>query len=289
MPDKPTTATGYSPQQVARVRATCLYMATKLGDLMPELVVVGGLVPALLIDQQNLPENVTAYVGTMDLDLGLALALVNEDRYQEMVKRLRSAGFEPDRNDEGKPTRQRWRISNPPVTVDFLIEPQNGGKKPGSIFSLTADWGAIVAPGLHLAFQNNRTITLTGQTIAGEIVVGGREVRVCGAGAFVVLKALAFHIRGENKDAYDLFYLLGNYGTSVADVAAELLPLLADPCVQDAMKYLRDDFADVNSLGPRRASEFLFGRADEPTQADVVGFMRDLLNACASQLPWFRG
>ncbi len=38
--------------------------------------------------------------------------------------RLRHAGFTPDRNDEGKSTRQRWRISDPPVTVDFLIEPE---------------------------------------------------------------------------------------------------------------------------------------------------------------------
>ncbi len=81
MTAKPTAADGYPPGQVARVRATCLYLATKLGDLMPEMVVVGGLVPALLIDQQNLPENVTPYVGTMDLDLGLSFALVDEARY----------------------------------------------------------------------------------------------------------------------------------------------------------------------------------------------------------------
>lgn len=39
MPDKPTTATGYSAEQVRLVRATCLYIATKLGDLMDDLVV----------------------------------------------------------------------------------------------------------------------------------------------------------------------------------------------------------------------------------------------------------
>ena len=44
MPDKPTTAAGYERSQVELVRATCLYVATKLGDLMDELVVVGGLV-----------------------------------------------------------------------------------------------------------------------------------------------------------------------------------------------------------------------------------------------------
>jgi hypothetical protein len=40
MPEKPTTASGYPPGQVARVKSTCLYLATKLGDLMDELVVV---------------------------------------------------------------------------------------------------------------------------------------------------------------------------------------------------------------------------------------------------------
>jgi len=102
MPDKPTTAAGDPPDQVARVKSTCLYLATKLGDLMPELVVVGGLVPSLLIDQQNLPENVTPHVGTMDLDLGLAFALVGEARYQEVATRLRNAKFAPDKNDQGQ-------------------------------------------------------------------------------------------------------------------------------------------------------------------------------------------
>ena len=55
MPEKPRTAAGYAPEQVQRVRATCLYLATKLGDLMDEMVVVGGLVPSLLTDQSQLP------------------------------------------------------------------------------------------------------------------------------------------------------------------------------------------------------------------------------------------
>jgi hypothetical protein len=107
MSDKPTTAEGYPPGQVARVKATCLYLATKLGDLMEEIVIVGGLVPSLLVDQDHLPEYALAHVGTLDLDLGLAFALVGEERYREVAERLRNAGFQPDQNDEGKPTRQR--------------------------------------------------------------------------------------------------------------------------------------------------------------------------------------
>ena len=55
MTDKPTTAAGYGGGQTEFVRATCLYVATKLGDIMDELVVVGGLVPSLLVKQKDLP------------------------------------------------------------------------------------------------------------------------------------------------------------------------------------------------------------------------------------------
>ncbi|MEI7729259.1 MAG: hypothetical protein WCO56_06790 [Verrucomicrobiota bacterium] len=280
MPEKPTTAAGYPPAQMARVKSTCLYLATKLGDLMPELVVVGGLVPSLLIDQQNLPENVPPHVGTLDLDLGLAFALVGEQRYQEVAERLRNAKFTVDVNENGQPTRQRWRISDPPVTVDFLIEPEQSAEaQAGRLFPLTKDWAAIIAPGLHLAFKNHQSVTLAGRTIAGETAT--RVLRVCGAGAFVALKALAFHIRGENKDAYDLFYVLRNYGRGVSDVSAQLRPLLADGSVVKALKHLQADFLDPDAIGPRRVAEFLYGRPDPEIQADAVGFVRQILQDCS--------
>lgn len=70
MADKPKRTSEYKSEQVELVRATCLYVATKLGDLMAELVVVGGLVPSLLVDQERLAEGATSHVGTMDLDVG---------------------------------------------------------------------------------------------------------------------------------------------------------------------------------------------------------------------------
>ena len=39
MTDKPAAATGYAGGYTHLVRATCLYVATKLGDLMDHLVV----------------------------------------------------------------------------------------------------------------------------------------------------------------------------------------------------------------------------------------------------------
>ena len=112
MPDKPTTAAEYEDEHVELVRATCLYVATKLGDMMDDLVIIGGLVPSLIVDQSALPENVDAHVGTMDLDVGLQLTLLDEGRYRKLTERLRDAGFTMDENDAGNSTRQRWATAS---------------------------------------------------------------------------------------------------------------------------------------------------------------------------------
>jgi len=87
-----------------------------------------------------------------------------------------------------------------------------------------------------------------GRTLALLDEKAAREVWVCGPGAFVVLKALAFRGRGENKDAYDLYYLVRNFGSGVDDVAACLRPLLGDDEAKKALQVLRDDFLDHDAI-----------------------------------------
>ena len=105
---------------------------------------------------------------------------------------------------------------------------------------------------------------------------------VCGPRAFVVLKALAFDLRGENKDAYDLFYMIRNYGKSVEDVVARLRPLLTAEPARRALVILRRDFQAIDGVGPRRVADFLLGAPDDAIQADVVGFVGRLLDGCAT-------
>jgi hypothetical protein len=279
MPEKQTTAADYKSEQVELVRATCLYVATKLGDMMDDLVVVGGLVPSLLIKQDQLPEGTDAHAGTMDLDVGLTLALLDEGRYKALTERLRHAKFEQDVNEQGNPTRQRWKIEKlEKVTVDFLIQPSHPDDRGGKLRDIEPDFAAVIAPGLHLAFQQRQRIPLEGKTIMGE--QAKRNVWVSGPGAFVVLKSLAFRLRGENKDAYDLYYLVRNYGKGVNDVAASLRQLLSDASAQQAVEYLREDFQHHDGTGPRRVAEFITGGPDDEIQADVVGFIGQLLNLC---------
>ena len=51
---KPATGDGYGSEDLALVRQVCLYLATKLGDILEDIAVVGGLAPSLLVDQDAL-------------------------------------------------------------------------------------------------------------------------------------------------------------------------------------------------------------------------------------------
>ena len=96
----------------------------------------------------------------------------------------------------------------------------------------------------------------------------------------MVLKSLAFRLRGENKDAYDLYYVVRNYGAGIDDVASRLKPLLGDPSAAEALRILREDFGGHDGLGPRRVAEFILEHPDDEIQADVVGFVGELLHRC---------
>ena len=275
MTSKPETMDEYRGDSLALVRSTCLYVATKLGDMLDDIVIVGGLVPSLLVDQETLPWGLDEHAGTMDLDMGLSLALLEEERYRELGFRLKDAGFEPDLNSAGNPTSQRWRTTLPlSTTVDFLIPPSLDTDTGGSLRHIEPNFAAVITPGLHLAFQDRRRIKLSGQTPLGEQTE--RYVWVCGAAAFTVLKAIAFQGRGANKDAYDLTYIWRGLGIEV--VAGDIEPFLTDPHVDQALTIIKENFTGHDSPGPVRAAAFATGGRDDDLQADVVGLAQGLLS-----------
>jgi hypothetical protein len=199
------TRADYTPDLLALVRSTCLYICTKLGDLTNDFVVVGGLVPVLIISQDPPPEGDERHVGTRDLDLGFSLGIFEGARYHLIAQRFREAGFAPDVNEDGNKTFQRWKTQGTPgATVDLLIPQTSAEDTGGSVKHLEHELSAIVTPGLEFAFQDKIRVPTSGTTPLGE--VAERDVWVCGPGAYIVLKALALKLRGKNKDAYDLYY-----------------------------------------------------------------------------------
>jgi hypothetical protein len=276
--NKPSHKDRYPPEALDLIRSTCLYVATKFGDFRDDLVVVGGLVPSLLAADLSTESHADRHAGTLDLDLGLSLAVLDGERYEAIRDRLVRAGFEPDENEQGNKASQRWRsVEFPLATVDFLIGPPGDSARGGDIQHLCGNFAAVVTPGLDLAFSDRRLVKLAGQTILNE--TAARSIWVCGPGAFTVLKALAFGSRGENKDAYDLYYVLKYHAPGIADIADRIAAFGQHQACRDALRILRDDFSDIDRTGPRRVAEFLVRGPDDEIQRDVAGHVARLLHS----------
>jgi hypothetical protein len=271
MPEKPSFASDYKREDLELVRQTCLYVATKLGDLLDDLVIV----------DESLPAGEDVHIGTTDLDLGLSLAILDTKRYEDLSLRLNRADFKPDENEEGNPILQRWKITPSAglkVTLDFLIPPSLAADKGGDLRHIQKDLAAVITPGLHLAFRDKQKISLKGVTLLGE--KANRDIWVCGPGAFVVLKALAFDQRGESKDAYDLYFVIRNYGSGIDDVCKCLSPLLKELETKKALAILNRDFLEPDGIGPSRIAQFQYRGPNADLQADVASFAKELLTRC---------
>jgi predicted nucleotidyltransferase len=285
-PEKPRERAGYRREETLQVESACLTVAVTLGALMDDLCIVGGLVPSLIIDRDPAADadSEESHPGTNDLDVGIAVALLDDRQYAEISHRLRQEGFEPDTSETGNPTLQRWRWHGLKVTVDFLLPPVEGAEVGGRVLPLEGDFGVLIAPGLELAFDEREEVTMEGHTLKGERVT--RAIPVCGPAAFVVLKAYAFGDRAEPKDAFDLVYVIRRWPRGAEAIAARLA-LHAEhhrDLVTRALALLDRDFGSPDLLGPLRVAEFEGARDAERDEiaADAHGYVDDLLRACRS-------
>jgi hypothetical protein len=209
------------------------------------------------------------------------VAVLGDRRYKGLAARLRQVGFGPEVKEGGRLVRQRWRRLEPEgaaVTVDFLIPPSRAGDRGGRLRHIERDFAAVVTPGLDLAFRDRVRVRLRGRTILGEKTQ--REIGVCGPAAFVVLKALAFGNRGENKDAYDLYYVIRHYPSGPRDIAERLRPHLRNHDVRNGLSILRRDFIRKDGPGPRRVAAFYGRDGDGALMADVAGFVGEFFELC---------
>jgi len=277
------SAKAYTPQTIARVKSTCLTLAQALGDdLLAETVIVGGLVPTLLYESATPMTDVGAHVGTLDVDLALDLVILETERYEDMAERLDRAEFAPDEKASGVKTRQRWR-SPDGVSIDFLmppVPPDEAGKR---IQSITPDLAASTMRGLDLALAHAIRIPLAGTDLKGRNVT--REIPVCPAHLFVMLKALAMRHRDKHKDAYDLYFVLATDDRKPEGLGAALAAFATHSAVAEAIATIERDFDSVDGRAAVDVCTFLGRPGDDALAGDVLAFGRAFLAGYRSVVP----
>lgn len=237
----------YSSREVEAARRVMTEIWQVLGEYREAMVLVGGWIPGLLID-----DGLAVHTGSLDVDVLLDPDLLRaESRYAELIDLLKrrgyiqtSQGFKLAKEvavDDGDPIR---------VEVDFLLPRKPKTAKGGVL----PDFRAIEADGARFALSHHVEIALDGRMPDGR----GNTVRVQAVSlpAFLVMKAHALNGRDKPKDAYDIYFTLKNAPGQAAGLARELKPFRDHPEVKRAIEILKSKFKSPDDYGPTSVVKF---------------------------------
>jgi hypothetical protein len=267
---KPKHQGGYTSLHAELCERTLVTLLRGLGPWKASIYLIGGLVPRYLIASPSDEEVRLPHVGTTDVDIVLDLDMLAEvEAYRRLEENLRALGFVRGTNEEGNPQHYSWRKpigQGITIVVDLLCDASV--EEGGQVAKLARErsLSALKLPGAHLAINDYVEVEITAELLDGRGVATER-VRVANIVPFIVLKALAYDDRLEQKDAYDLIYCLMYYQNGPADVGTAFAKSLQEwpdePLLMRAIEILRNRFASDDRVPGYRK--------DEPTS--YAGFL----------------
>lgn len=251
---KPKHQGGYSERHTELCERVLVTLLRGLGPWKKSVYLIGGLVPRYLVDDPH--------VGTSDVDLVLDLQLVAEiEAYRTLEQNLKNLGFERGTNEEGQRQHHSWQLvvdETVTITVDLLCPEWEEAGRLKSVPGNRA-LSALRIPGAHLVMKDYQEVTLEAELLDAR-GVAKETVRVAGYLSFVVLKALAYEDRMEEKDAYDLIFILlraeGGPEACGRVLAQRRQEWPDEPQLEKALKILRERFVSPRHDGPTSYARF---------------------------------
>ena len=269
-PGEPQSANDYDDRSTAGAKSVLIEIGQILGSFMGKFVIVGGAVPWLLLDNEDM-----RHVGTIDVDLVLDSVALSDGEYVNLLDALLRHGYK-----QGHSKIQLSRQIAPPdggapfnIYVDFLMP--RDAEIVRNVPPLISNFAAQRADGADLAMRFHQRVQ-----IVGSMPVGGTnsvEVAVCSIPALLAMKGHAIGKRLKHKDAYDIYYCVRNYPGGTEALAEECRPLLEYASGEIGYKFIDSKFDTVESFGPTCVRLFvedtqeLGGRSPEQWQQDAFG------------------
>jgi len=247
---EPRQREDYSDRQIAAARRVLVDLGQVLGSFEDCLVVVGGWVPDLLMENSD-----EAHVGSIDVDLALDTEKLAAGRYAELLKTLLDTRRYKQAEEPFKLHAEvDLEDGQPPVQVDvdFLKSPDARTKKNKPKF--TKNFRPLDASGCSAAFEHPELVIITGKMIKGK--TNRVQFRVASIADFLIMKSYALANRDKPKDAYDICFCLDNYPGGRKKLAANWKKRADKKDVNKAIEILKEKFAAVDSYGPGQVAEF---------------------------------
>ena len=269
---EPQSAADYDDRTTVAVKAVLVEIGQILGSFKGKFAVVGGAVPWLLLDNEEMP-----HVGTLDLDLGLDAQVLGDGEYALLVEALLGHGYQQRKElRKFQLVRQVPAIDDGPpidVVVDFLM-PRDADIVRNDP-PLIDDFAVQRADGADLATRFYEMVAVSGSMPAGG--TNRIEVAVCSIPALLAMKGHAIERRHKRKDAYDIYYCVRNYPGGIEALAEACHLVLAHNSGAAGYRFIAGKFETPESYGPTSVRQFveetevLGDRTPDQWQQDAFG------------------
>lgn len=272
IPQEPQSAADYDDRTTAAVKTLLVEIGQVLGSFRGKFAVIGGAVPWLLLDNEDMP-----HVGTLDLDLGLHAEALGDGEYARLVEELMAHGYQ-QREELRRFQLVRQvpaRDDGPPidVVVDFLMPRDADVVK--NVPPLIDNFAVQKADGADLATHFYQMVAVSGSMPAGG--TNRVEIAVCSIPALLAMKGYAIEHRHKQKDAYDIYYCVRNYPGGAQALADACRSVLEQESGQAGYRFIAGKFETLESYGPTsvrlfvQETEVLGERTPEQWQQDAFG------------------
>lgn len=260
MNPEPRSEADYSPRQIEAAHRVLVDVGQVLASFVDCLVVVGGWIPDLLLTEAEEP-----HIGSIDVDLALDAAKLNEGRYAELLKLLLDTKrYKQGAKDFQLVVEVNLKDGEKPVQVEVEFLAPKEVKLKKNKPKLLPGFRVLQAEACGAAFHAPQELPLSGKTVRGG--TNTVRLRVASVSDFVVMKAHAIAGRDKPKDSYDLCYCLEHFSGGMEKLAADWKKRQREKNVTKAVEILREKFASVDAFGPQQLVEF-HNATDAETQA----------------------
>jgi hypothetical protein len=271
VPTEPQSAADYDDRTSAAVKSVLVEIGQILGSFKGKFAVIGGAVPWLLIENEEM-----RHVGTLDVDLGLDAEALGGGEYALLVESLIGNGYKQRsdlrlfqlvrqvKHDDGDPI---------DVVIDFLRPFDAVIVK--NVPPLISHFAVQRASGADLALRFYNLVA-----IEGPMPDGGTnrvEIAVASIPALLAMKGYAIQNRLKRKDAYDIYYCVRNYPGGIEALAEDCKPVLAHQEGIAGYRFIAAKFETADSFGPTsvrhfvEATQVLGERSADQWQQDAFG------------------
>jgi hypothetical protein len=260
MTPEPRNEADYSERQTAAARRVLVDLGQVLASFVDCMVVVGGWTPDLLLPGAEEP-----HVGSIDVDVALDAAKLNDGRYAELIKLLLDTHrYRPGEKEFQLVVDVDLQDGEKPVQVqlEFLAPKEVKLKKHKP--KLLEDFRVLQIGACSEAFHAPVELQLPGKNVRG--ATNTVRLRVASIADFLVMKAHAIGGRDKPKDTYDFCYCLEHFPQGMETIGRDWKLRAGEANIVRAVEVLREKFANVGAFGPQQLVEF-HNSSDEEAQA----------------------